>query len=67
MATFREAEQARLSVKMKLSNYSWYKYSTVLGDNDGYNVVVTVSNINNHIRKIIPPIVDGVSIKTELE
>lgn len=67
MATFREAEKARVSLKMKLSNYSWYKYSTISTCNDGFNIVVTVSTIGNQVRKVVPNVVDGVSVKTELE
>lgn len=67
MTTFREADQVRLSLKMKLSHYSWYSASTVSADSEGYSVVISVKRLNNHVRKIIPQVVDNISIKTELE
>jgi hypothetical protein len=67
MSTFREANQARLVLKMKLSNYAWYGSSVVVTDNDGFSVVVGVKKIDNQVRKVISPVVDGVSVKTELE
>lgn len=67
MVSFKEANQVRLSLKMRLSNYSWYKYSSVMPNKDSYHVIVTVSNINNEIRKVIPPVINGISVKTELE
>lgn len=67
MVTFQEANQARLVVKMKLSNYSWYVSSLVVSENDGYSVIVGVKTISNYIRKIVPPIVNGVSVRMETE
>ena len=67
MSTFREANQARLMLKMKLSNYAWYSSSRVVPDNDGYSVVVGVQKLDNQVRKLISPVVIGVSIKTEVE
>ena len=67
MVSFSEANQARLIVKMKLSQYGWYTSSSVVSESDGYSVVVGVKTINNAIRKIIPPVVNGVSVKMDLE
>ena len=67
MATFFEADQVRLQLKMKLSNYSWYKSATVITDSDGYGVLIGSKIINNEVRKTIPPVIDGVSIRTELD
>jgi len=67
MATFRDANQARLKMKMKLSQQAWYNSSVVLADSDGYFVVIQVSKMDNQVRKLIPPIVDGVSVKAEAE
>lgn len=67
MTTFREADQVRLSLKMKLSYYSWYSSSAVISDSNGYSVVIAVKRLNNNVRKIVPQIVNGISIKTELE
>lgn len=66
MATFKEANQVRLGLKMKLSNYSWYVGSVVTTDSDGYSIVVMTKKIDNQVRKLVPPVIDDVSIKTEL-
>jgi hypothetical protein len=67
MATFSDANQVRLMLKMKLSQYAWYSSSMVIPELDGYSVVVTVTKLDNHVRKIISPVINGVSIKTEVE
>lgn len=66
MTTFREANQVRSALKMKLSNYSWYNNCSVLYDDD-YFIVVHVKKLDNQVRKVIPPVVDGISIRTELD
>lgn len=66
MATFTEANQVRLSLKMKLFQYSWYSSSLVIPDSDGYAVLVEVNYINNQVRKLIPQVVGGINIKTEV-
>jgi hypothetical protein len=67
MSTFSEANQVRLVLKMKLSQHSWYSSSTVVSVGDGFGVLIGVSHIDNQIRKLISPVIDGVSIKTEVE
>ena len=67
MAAFKEAHQVRLALKMKLSHYAWYTSSHVSTDSDGYSVVVESKRIDNGIRKLVPPVIDGVCVKTELE
>lgn len=67
MATFSEANQARLSLKMKLSQYSWYSSSAVVSETDGYSIVVAVKVLDNRVRKLIPPVIEGVGVKTEME
>lgn len=67
MVTFSVANQIRLSLKMKLSQYSWYSSSLVVPEADGYSIIVSVKRLDNQIRKIISPVIDGVSIKTEVE
>lgn len=67
MATFRDANQVRISLKMKLSHHSWYKGSAVGGAADGWGIVVSVKKIDNKVRKLVPPVVGGVSVKTEVE
>lgn len=67
MSTFGDANQVRLMLKMKLSQYSWYNSSTVLSNDDGFGVVIGVKHLDNAVRKLIPPVVDGVSVKAEVE
>jgi hypothetical protein len=67
MSTFKEANQVRTSLKMKLSAYYWYSGSGVFSGDDDYYVVINVKKLDNQVRKIIPPVVDGISIKTEVE
>ena len=66
MATYMEANQARLSLKMKLFSYSWYNGSTIHQGDGDYYVVVVVKKLDNQIRKIIPHVVNGVAVKTEM-
>lgn len=67
MAMFKEANQVRVSMKMKLSMHAWYSSSAVVAEGDGYHVVVVCKQINNQVRKMVAPVVNGVSIKLELE
>lgn len=67
MSTFSEANQVRLMLKMKLSVYAWYSSSTVVTIDDGFGVIVGVKHMDNNVRKLVSPVIDGVSVKTELE
>lgn len=67
MATFKEASQVRTSLKMKLSNYSWYASSLVLSENGDCYVSINVKRLDDSVKKVIPKVLDGVSVKTELE
>lgn len=67
MSTFFEANQIRLMLKMKLSQYAWYNSSTVLSVDDGFGVVIGVKQLDNAVRKLVPPVIDGVSVKVEVE
>ncbi len=67
MATFKEANQIRTNLKMKLSNYSWYNSSSIGTDSNDYCIILSVKKINNEVKKIVPPVLEGVSIKMELE
>lgn len=67
MSTFQEANQTRTILKMKLAIYSWYRSSAVSSSSDGWGIVVMVSKIDNKIRKLIPQVVNGVSVKTEVD
>lgn len=65
MITLKEANKVRTSLKMKLSNFSWYKESYIIPNASNYIVVIHVPQVNNNVRKIISPIIDGVEIKIE--
>jgi len=67
MSTFNEANQARIGLKMKLSQFAWYSSSAVVSEKDGYAVVILVKHLDNSVRKQIAPVVNGVSVKAELE
>ena len=67
MATFREANQARLQLKMKLSVYSWYGSSIVIPDSDGYSVIVAVKQITSEVKKLVSPVLGNVGIRIEVE
>jgi len=67
MVTFSDANQVRLSLKMKYSQNAWYRSSRVVPEADGYSVIIGVQYLDNKIRKVISPVVDGVSVKTEVE
>lgn len=66
-ATFKEANQVRLALKMKFYHYIWYKSTLVVQDNDGYSVVVGVNKLDDQVRKLVSPVVDGVSVKVEID
>jgi len=67
MTTFNEANQVRLALKMRLSQYAWYTSSVVIPEPDGYSIIIQSKHIDNKVRKAVPPVVDGVSVKVELE
>jgi hypothetical protein len=67
MPTFSEANQARLSLKMQLSRHAWYNSTSVVTVDDGFGVIIGVKHVDNSVRKLIPPVVGNVSVKTEVE
>ncbi len=67
MATFKEANQVRLALKMKLSQHAWYHSTQVLPDDGDYYILVLTNSLNNHVRKIIPQVISNINIKTELK
>lgn len=66
MATFHEANQVRLKLKMELYGYAWYNSSSVVSASDGYSVLITVNRLSNEVKKLINPITDGVEVKVEV-
>lgn len=65
--TYLKANRIRLSLKMKLSQYWWYGSSMIVSEKDGFSIAILVKKIDNQVRKLIPPVIDGVSIRTSLE
>lgn len=67
MSTFSEANQVRLALKMKYSQHAWYNSSHVAAVDDGFAIVVNVQYLDNKVRKIISPVIDGITIKVEAD
>lgn len=67
MSTFKEANQARTSLKMTFSQHAWYQGSVVIPDEGDYCIVVSVSHMDNSIRKVIPIVHQGISIKVDVD
>lgn len=67
MPTFQASNQVRLSLKMKLSLYAWYSSSNIYAVSDGWEVSISVKKIDNKVRKLIPPVINGVGIRVEVE
>ena len=63
--SFKEADQVRLILKMKLSNYCVYKGSSVIVNDDKYAVLIQVSKLNNYIKNI-PLSVNGIKVKIDV-
>jgi hypothetical protein len=64
---FNVANQVRLALKMKLSLYGWYRGSVVVMNNGEYNVRIHVKKVDNEVRKIIPQVVNGISVRAEAD
>jgi hypothetical protein len=62
--SFNAANQAKLALKMRLSQHHWYRTSHVESEDGEYIVVISVSKPIASIRKDIPEVFEGVSIKT---
>lgn len=67
MATFSEVNKVRLSLKMKLSQYWWYSSSSVAMEPEGFSILISVKKIDNQVRRLVPPLINGVSIRTNVE
>ena len=65
--TFFKANQARLKLKMKVSNYAWYHDCEVIVYNGSYIVLVGIARLDAKIRKIIPIKVDNVIIHLKVD
>ena len=67
MATYKEAFRVRSSMKMAMSQHAWYCGSRVLCEQSDYHIIINVKAINNAVKKVVPPVVNGVSIRLELD
>lgn len=65
MVSFREANQARTSLKIPLSYYSWCKSLSVETEDGHYFVTVYTTHIDNAVKSAVPPFHKGVSIRIE--
>jgi hypothetical protein len=65
MITFKEVNQVRLALKMKLCYYHWYNSSVIVADGDGFSILVLVKVLDNKVRKVISPVIDGVSVRVD--
>lgn len=66
MSSFNEANRVKNSLKMALSNYSWYDGISVEVFGGSYVVVVSVDN--NYLKSfnLIPPFKDGINIQVSV-
>jgi len=67
MSAFNEANQAKHSLKMTLSNYHWFMGISVVTEHDGYCVLVHVKHMDNGVRKVVPIVHNGVTVKVDVE
>jgi len=63
MTTFFEANQVKLILKMKLSNYSWYEGASVIFEKDKFYVLVSVSKITKEVKKTTPSKINDVIVR----
>ena len=60
--TYNEAYQAKLSLKMLLSNHAFFKGVDIIPDGEGYSVVVLADEITNAVKKVVPVVCSGVEV-----
>lgn len=65
MQSFHSVSRIRTSLKMKLSNYSWYQGSRIDISNSQFSIKISVKYINNQVKQVVPSKIDGVEIKLE--
>lgn len=62
MNEFGLANQARLSIKMQLSQYWWFAGSAVIKDGDGWAVIVYSELVDDKVKKIVPTVHKDISV-----
>lgn len=65
MTSFSEANQAKLKLKMTLSNHYWYDSITMTTDNDDWCILVSVNKLDSSVKKLIPNVLNGIAIKID--
>lgn len=66
MWTINETNNLRNSLKMKLSQYSWYLGSFVIPSFEGYGIQVDISRMDPSTVKLIPFRIKNTVIKINL-
>lgn len=67
MVSFREANQARTSLKIPLSYYAWCKSLSVESEDGHYYITVLTTHIDGAVKSAVPPFYKGVSVRIESE
>lgn len=67
MVSFREANQARTSLKIPLSYYAWCKGLSVEQENGHFYITVLTTHIDGAVKAAVPPFHKGVSVRVESE
>jgi hypothetical protein len=62
---FFAANQARLSLKMQLIDFCWFKETFLSQSQEGYCIVVKVSDINHQVTRHVPTIWKSTYVKLE--
>lgn len=66
MATFMEATRVKNSLKMKLSQQSWFRTIGIeYKSSDGFCVVVYTDKIDDMVKKVVPQLHEDVDIILE--
>ena len=65
MLSFHAVNKIRTSLKMKLSNYSWYQGSRIELENNKLIIKISSKYLNKYVRNSVPFKVDGVDIRLE--
>lgn len=67
MWSVKETNTLRHAIKYKLANYSWYHNSYIVGDNEGYAIVVEVTKIDDQVKKLVPTYIKNTNVKLQLK
>ena len=65
MVSFREANQARTSLKIPLSYYAWFKSLSVDSEDGRWHITVLTTHVDNAVKSAVPTFHKGVSVRIE--